>query len=411
MNNKNIKAHIGLAVTCFFLMAVVYVPFFSLIGLYVEPIAGEFDIESTTVSLMITISILSSMVSSFFAGSIFNSIGIKYTVIMALGIIALSYLGMYFAKSIFVLYLLAVPRGFCITLISMIPISILVNNWFDERIKGKITGIIMMGTGIGIMGLSPVSASIIASASWHFGFVFYGVLAAVMILPVLFTFTTRPEDKGFKKLGASDDKNIYQNNAEIKGISFKQSLISAGFWIAVFAFFSISGTTQTWQNLGAAYFENIGITTMRISLLLSVSSIGNMIGKIILGAVCDKWGAEKGAILAAGEMCAGCILLLLSRYFVWLVYPGVIFIGLGLGFVNITIPLLTAKWFGNKEFGRILGCLHAAASIGASVLPLCVSMYYDNAPEKQFMWIFACLFCVITSVCIIINRRICKRYK
>lgn len=410
MKNKK-KLYFGwwILMTCFFLMALLYVTNYSLVGLFVTPMAKEFNTSTTGISTMVTISIMCSTISSFFAGKIIEKYNIKIIVLIACAVIGLAYLGIAFSKSIIILYLLAIPRGICGTFVTMVPISVMINNWFGKKIRGKAMGVAMIGSGIGGIVLSPITGKIIVSYGWRWGYGLFFVLAMLLLIPIAITFVRTPSEKNLKRIGDIDEFNNKATENQIVGLSLKHSLRTWLFWVAFLGIVSISGTTQTWQNLGASYIETIGYKAVQAAGIISIASIGNMTGKIILGAVCDKWGAKTGAVLSAAELLFGCLFLMLASKFMFFAYFGAILIGLGLGFVNVTIPLMTADWFGNKEYGTLIGYMHAASGLGGSILPLFLSMIYDKTINYIPVWSSTIFFCVFTILCVFLCYAMIKR--
>ena len=97
----------------------------------------------------------------------------------------LFYLGFAFVTNLWQLYAISLLVGIAQCFITMVPVSALLNSWFDRDI-GLALGITFMGSGIGGMVLNPLVNAIIESLSWRHAFGFLAILMFVFVVPIGF---------------------------------------------------------------------------------------------------------------------------------------------------------------------------------------------------------------------------------
>lgn len=87
---------------------------------------------------------------------------------------------------------------------TMIPISIMITNWFDKK-QGLAMSLGLSGVGIGGFILSPLITNWLENYGWRKTYLIFAVIMLAVSLPVsIFIFRKSPEDKGLKAYGANE---------------------------------------------------------------------------------------------------------------------------------------------------------------------------------------------------------------
>ena len=283
------------------------------------------------------------------------------------------YLIISFTHSVAVLYALSVVRGLTGTVVTMLPTSIVLNNWFPKHMTGKVISIALVGVGTGSMVFSPITGYIIERFGWRSGYHFFAVLSILLIPFVALSYYRNPEEKGLARPqeaeGTADDK-------EAEGISASFAVKSIGFWLVAIAIACCAGASQSWYNNGASHLNSIGFASVTISTVFSLTAFGNIIGKLTLGALSDRFGARAGMSVGSGCVILGYIALVTAPVTVFQYAAGLL-IGFGVAMVTLASPLITGDMYGRKDYGIIVGYFNIFASLGASLMPLLVSSVFD----------------------------------
>jgi MFS family permease len=370
-------------VTGFFLMGFLYAPAMTLVGLHVSPLAAEFGISTTASSFLITLSMFSAMIGAGFAGKMCTKYGTRRIVAIMLIVEVIGYAGLALSPSIFVSYVFSAIRGFGMVFVTLIPVSMMVTTWFGKRAVGKALGIASVGSGIGAMVLGPIVAGIIENMGWRSAYGLYVILAAACIPLVLACFSTTPASKGVARLG--DDPvaaaaTATSGDTSARGLTGGQALKSAMFWLAFLGTVAMCLAAQGWVNLAPTFYAGLKIDAMTIGTLIAVTALALSIAKIVLGAICDKFGTMAGVI-----SCIACIVASYGGAIVAeigviavLAFACSALIGLGQAGVAICLPLIAKDLSSQKDYGTILGYLTTGMYIGSSFGPLLLSMSLDR---------------------------------
>lgn len=388
MNNKmNSKYGRRIVITCFLIMAVIYAPGINLAGLYVTPIANTFNITRTASALTGTISTVASIIGSMFAGQLLKRFSMRKVMSVLLIVSAVSYIGMSFSNSIFIIYIFTALRGTTNTILTVVPIAMIISNWYGPTTRGKSLGIAMAGSGFGAMLLNPITGFIIESLGWRQGYQFFGLLTLLMIPPVLFSFIDSPKEKGLQAVGEEDSDLVVSSKLNKEGISAKDALKKPTFWLLFLAFVLIAGATQSFNINGASFLGDIGFNPGIAATILSVMSFGLIVGKLFLGAICDRYGTKLGSAISILTLILAYILFTFAPSLGYLAIIGAPMIGFGMATNTIIQPLTASEFFGFKDYGVLVGYFQVASSVGSSIVPLLISSIYDNTKSYTSGWI------------------------
>ena len=392
---KGKKLYFGWVIVAvsFLVMMLQFSPSIQIAGLYVVPIAEDFGISRTASSFTITIGTLVSMVASLFSGRFLTKHSIRLTMCVGLLIYAGCYLTISFTRSVVVLYTISVVRGLIGTVVTMLPTSIVLNNWFPRRMTGKVISISLVGVGTGSMIFSPITGHIIENLGWRSGYRFFAVLSIFLIPFVVLTYYRTPEEKGLSR--PSEDDSTTLDDEDATGIAASYAVRSMGFWLVAVSIACCAGASQSWYTNGASHLNNIGFASVTVSTVFSLTAFGNMIGKLTLGALSDRFGARAGMSLGSGCVILGYITLVTAPTVVFHYAAGLL-IGFGVAMVTLASPLITGDIYGRKDFGVIVGYFNIFASLGASLVPLLVSSVFDLTGSYTPAWYLMIAISVIS---------------
>lgn len=362
---KNSKIFYGwwIVLTAFMSMTFLFTPIVNLISFFTDPVTKELGIERSQFSLYFTIVTLVGLVVSPIAGKILKKVNIRLfmTVCTLLG--ALSFIGFAYANNIYVIYALSVLQGISLIAGSIVPSSVLITNWFNEK-RGLALGIALSGSGLGGIILSPIVNSLISNYGWRTTYLIIGIIIIVTIMPLTaFVVRFHPSDIGLTPLGQAPSKN---KNQVLTGMNQKDVLKTASFWIMCAAIVVTGIVANTMIINLAPFLTDIGATTQRAAFLLSLGSAMVIVGKLLVGRMFDKMGLTL-MIFFLG------ICNVLS--FVFLRHadaqiPGIlyaIFTGFGATALTIAPSYITAYLFGEKDFSSIFGTVSMFSSLGTAL--------------------------------------------
>lgn len=408
------KLHPGwmIIITMLLLMSLVYAPCINMVGLFYVPMSQELNVSIPAIGLATTLSFFISIPACIFAGKFFTVAKVRTIELVMLVIIAGTFVVNGLVSNLTVFYICAVVRGFCSPMCPIIALSILSDRWFGPKARGKALGIATMGSGLGQMILSPITATIIENFSWRFGYFFLAVLSVIMIPLVYFTIKESPESCGVGRIGEADpgEANQIVGN-KIYGPTLKGVLTSPVFWLGFFAMFIMCNGTQTMLSLGSTFFQTYGFSAVTAATLMSCGSIGIMLGKLILGWVIDKFGLRVGLPLGSLLMTVGYAIMLVnmtSGSFI-IMAVGSVFYGLGCAVCNLAIPMFTSALVGTRAYSMSVSLIQLSTSLGAGLLPTVFSATAESTGSYALCWgaamVFPFVAAILISVCLAIRAK------
>lgn len=285
----------------------------------------------------------------------------------------------------------AVIVGLFYPLASTLSTPILVANWFHKS-SGLFMGIAMAFTGVGSAVLVPIMAGVIANAGWQNALLGLGVAYAIVIAVTgVLIIRFDPLKMGILPYGAteadvqkaSSGANAAMGNG-LPGVCYKDIFKMPAFYILsvcllVCGFVSI--INQQINTISQLSGFAIGTAALAVSFM----SLGNVVGKLMLGAIKDKTTGAVSGLVGAVFMIAGMCLFLLAisgMNEMYLLAGGVV-CGLGSCLGTMACPLYALDTFGPREYGTILGTVSVFVTLGNAFGSPIVSSFYDASGSYE----------------------------
>lgn len=350
------------------------------IGVFYSPVSEDLGILRGSFALHSTITLLVNGSVSLVVPNIIDRFGWKPSLIggTILGVIGSA--GMAFTESLFVFYILGGLRGAGGAFFGMVPMAMLLNNWFDEK-NGLAISLASGLSGLVGMIFAPIFASIINTVDWETGFIAMGAALGIFALPaILYPYSIRPEDeglepygyKGFEDDGETEDRlNTKALRNERRNKKFIMiTLVS----LIVFSVLhtNVLGINQHFSSYG----ESIGMSTVLSGYMLSAVLFGNIFFKLVIGPLSDRFGAIKATLFMNAMNVIGLILLITTRA----EYPtifAVFLFGSAFSVGSVALPLLSNQFFGRRLSGKYFPALTFASTLGSAISNTMVGYIFD----------------------------------
>ncbi|MDR1183665.1 MAG: MFS transporter [Coriobacteriales bacterium] len=377
-------------------------------SLFVTPISESMGIPTASVFLYYTTESVGVIIATALTPQILKKAGAGKTVAIAAAVGALGLAGIAAFASPVTIPLFAFIIGLALPLNSLIAVGIFVNNWFLEK-TGFFTGLAFACSGIGGAILSAVASLIIQSFGWQFALY---VLAAIMFLAIapfgIFVIRLSPLPLGILPYGATEEKMAEMAAADtddgvkgataavvLPGLTFKEARRSSAFFILVGAFllFGVVGALNT--NV-ATLVRSGGYAITLAGLAVSIASIGNLLGKILMGWVKDHKGGVAASAVGIALTAVGLVLYIVSIFIqsVILVYIAAFIGGMGSCLITILPPLLTGETFGRKDFAQIFGIASVFVSVGSMIATPIFGAIFDTTKS----YLANCVIMLVVAV-------------
>jgi len=333
-------------------------------SLFIAPLEKDFGWTRAQTSLIFTISIIFFCLGGIAGGFITGRKSPGFTTLLSavfllIGFGASSQINS--LPAIFITY--GVISGFGIGLSYNAVIST-VTRWFPEK-PGVISGILLMGFGLGGMILGSTASSLIKIMGWRETFLLLGIAFGVIVFIGSRLLVLPPADYVFPK---PTGKAI---NAGIKGLELDSSamLKRATFW--KYLAWSILSTAMGLSLIGhAAPFANELKATAELAAFgVGLISICNGAGRVILGATCDRIGLKKTMTIINTTYVIAIVILItaIMSNSLQLMLVGFVFTGFSYGGVPTMNTVFATSFYGRRYFPQNLGLVNTSL-IGAAIL-------------------------------------------
>lgn len=323
------------------------------VGLYVAPVCGDFGIGAASFSLYLSVQMLSIAATAAICGKIIQNIGIKRSLLIGAAAIALLFWGLSTAKSIGYFYFFGVLFGPALNLVMMLPVPMLISNWFYAQ-KGLAMGIAMTFAGIGGAIFSLSLSKIIAAFGWRSGYMTMAILALVLTLPwIMLLLKDTPEQKNTLPYGYQKNaKSVSSTAVSVRGVDEKAVLKMPVFWLTLL-FAGLITYVCNYATYLSAYGTANGLSIVAGGMLVSAAMVGNMAGALLLGGIADRLGIAKAIYISVALIiCATLVLILGGQNMAALLLAATVF-GLSSTMYSTMIPLFVEHVFGKKHYGTI----------------------------------------------------------
>jgi sugar phosphate permease len=292
------------------------------------------------------------------------------------------------------LYVLYVVLTFGSAGISLIPISVILSNWFVEM-RGRAIGIAYSGVGFGGLVFTPIVAFVVERLGWRAAYALAGLAVIALITPIALWIRNRPEDLGLHPDGrepASTDRVSNDSDPVVdaagEGLGVGDAVRTSAFWLVAFTW-TVAMMPLAAVNLHqVAFLTDIGLSTE--SAALAAGAVGGMsiLGRIGFGVLAERFPIRRLYSACYGMYGVG-IALLWATASVGTVslVPYAACFGIATGGSWALSALLAGELFGVRALGEIFGLLGLAATIGGAVGGTGAGLLFDRTGSYDAVFI------------------------
>ena len=357
-------------------------------GVFYTPVSESLNIGRGDFAMHMTIFSLVTAISALFVPKIMEKMEYKKLLTLNVMIAVISTAIMAICRHLIVFYILGAIRGVSTGMFSIVPITIIMNHWFEEK-HGLATSIVFSCSGLAGSIFSPILTNCIEMWGWQIGYVIKALLILLLCLPaMLYSFYVDPQDEGLLPYGFKESKKVKDENTK-KHFSF----LTIGF-ISFFAFSLLcSFITSVTQHL-PGYGETLGYSAQISSMLLSASMIGNILSKLVMGVLSDKMGAIKATFVMSLCNILG-ILFLMNGSFAGMLILGALLFGSCYAIGAVALPLLTKYLMGINNYAFVFPKISFASNEGSAISISLVGYIYDVFGSYMYAFVFALVFIIL----------------
>lgn len=364
--NENRKKYFIIFV-CMFIQAIPFGVAQNIQPLFIPYVINKFNFSLAAFSLIFTFGAIASAAFSPFMGKLFGKVNIKILFIVGTLLSSLGFLGFGFATNLPMFYILSAISQVGCVLFSGLGVPYVINNWFPKKGRGKALGLAFSGGSIGNIFLQQLTSQILASKGPSFSYIFFGLLATIVSLPVILLFIRLPKPEEIKddtSVGTTEQKS--QNKANnFEGLGAKATTSNIFFWTFGIGYGLMAISISALSTQYATYFTNdLQMSATLIGTLGSVFALFCLVGNVTGGVLFDKIGTEKTMSISLILATLSILSLILAHKVHSIAFVFSIAYGLNV-FSYMSAPaFMTSDVFGKKDSSVILGIVSLMFAVG-----------------------------------------------
>jgi len=353
-------------------------------GIFFKPLSADFGWSRVLVSGAVSLFMFLRGALAILTGWATDKYGPRKTVaaggfILGLGLVLTSQISA--AWQLYLFYGLMVGFGLSI---AFAPLVATASRWFISK-RGLAIGIVVAGTGMGTVVMSPLARYLISVYEWRLSYIIIGLLAWLVVIPAALFLRRSPEEKGLLPL--SKDTVADKGNSSVVtkgdslapekgGFSLRQAMKTRGFWLllAIIIFWSIC--VQMIMIHIYPHVTDLGIPEVVAANFLLAIGLFSIIGRLVMGAISDRLGGRLTlAICLIVQALA--MFWLLAAADIWTFYLFAAVFGFAYGGCVPQLPVIAGELFRLRSIGGIVGVQMFGVAIGGAIGPLLGGYVFD----------------------------------
>jgi MFS family permease len=258
-------------------------------GVFVTPLADEFGWSRSAVSLAAAVNLILYGITQPFFGRLIDLYGPRRVIVTGVALMAAGNLLMSTTGHLWQLYVFyGLLGGAGFTASTMLPMSILVLRWFQQR-RGLILGAIATGLSLGQALFYQIASLVIAHAGWRTAYAVFGLLLLALLPACVLLIRNAPDER--PSAPAPGIAGVPAAAAVWPALRRRTFvLIAVAYLTCGFTDFMISTHLAPLAN-------DRGLGNVVGARALSILAVANIAGLLLAGRLADTVG-PRGALIA-----------------------------------------------------------------------------------------------------------------
>lgn len=354
---------------------------------FIDPLVAEFGWSYTQISLASSLRGLEMGIFAPLVGILLDRYGPRKIMMIGMSIVGLSLVLLSNIHSLLMFYgcflLLAFGAGGCTSVVVMGAVA----NWFKKKV-GLAMGIAVCGFGASGL-IVPIVVKLIEAFGWRHAFLYLGIGAWMIGIPLSMVIRNRPEDYGLLPDGESMNENetdVSEEEQDI-GISFGQALKNRSFLLIVSAEWIRMMTVGTAITHIMPYLGSIGLSRSMAGFISAGIPVCSVIGRFGFGWIGDYIDKRYMIAIGLGMISIGLILFLYIQNSMIIVLIFLLTFAPGYGGGMSLRGAIIREYFGLASFGKMVGLTMGVSSVAGIIGPTLGGWVFDTFSSYAPLWV------------------------
>lgn len=342
-------------------------------GLFMEPLAREFGWSRTLLSAGPSIATATTAILSPFFGVLIDRYGPRRVVLPGL-VVTMASIGAFSLMdgSAAQWIMLWVVFGIVAVSIKSTAWTAAVLSVFNQS-RGLALGLTLAGTAVAQMVIPPLAEWLMSSFGWRGAYVWMAVgWGGVTLLFCLLFF-----HDVHSSAAASTAAEKAHAQASLTGLTPKQALRDSALWRVGISNFVVMALTMGLTIHLFPILTEAGGSRANAAWMLSLAGVAGIVGKLVTGALLDRFRPNLIGGLTLGVATIVFLLLMQGTASMALVIFAMLVNGYAAGTKTQITGFLTSSYGGMRHFGVIYGTMAALMALASGLGPLLAGVIYD----------------------------------
>jgi predicted MFS family arabinose efflux permease len=348
-------------------------------GLFIEPLERAFGWDRATLSMGPAIATAVTALLSPFYGALIDRFGSRRLGLPGVVVTMAGTCMFAFASGSKLQWVVMwIAFGLILTSIKSTIWTTAVAGTFDKG-RGLALGLAVTGPAIAQTLVPPLGNFLIESFGWRAAYVWFGLGWGGVTLLVCWMFLRDAHDRRPKADGAA--------RAVLPGLHKREALRSrALLQVAVSSFVVMAMTIGLGIHLFPILTE-AGVARSEAAWLLSLGGIAGIVGKLVTGALLDRFRPNWTGSLTMGVTAVTFVVLIRFLDSMPALIAALVINGYAAGSKTQITAFLTAGYAGMRNFGMIYGVMSALVALASGLGPWIAGKVYDTSDGYEpFLW-------------------------
>jgi len=364
---------------CFTVQAVgigTYISF----GVFFNPLMEAFDWSRGAIAGASSIAFFIAGLFGMMVGRLNDRFGPR--VIMS---VAAVFLGLGFglvsrAETLLQLYLVfGLIFGIGLSAIDVIALSTIAR-WFAGN-RGRMTGIVKVGTGAGQFTIPILASFLIAAFGYQNAFIILGITAFALLMTIA-QFLYRDPD--LYDAGRADPagqipavSGAVIRPVQTAGIDYGKALKSPRLWLLCLSNLLLVFCLMSIMLHIVPYGRDLGISPHRAAGILAAIGAVSMVGRLSGGLLIDHTGSKQIMVISFILLLTALVWLTRADT-LWELYAFAVIYGIAHGGFFTAISPIVAELFGIRAHGGLFGIVVCFGTTGGAIGPFVTGLMFDR---------------------------------